>query len=83
MITNAYKSTLTVNQLGKKKNEIIKPNSKRLKKNDGSFMKTVASAGRIETLENYNTQTPSSNCSESSAATRSSTFSQNAATKNS
>ena len=30
-------------------------------------MKTAASAGRIKTLENYNTQTPSSNCSESSA----------------
>ena len=29
-ITNAYKSTLTVSQLGKRKNEINKPNSKRL-----------------------------------------------------
>ena len=66
-ITNAYKSTLTVSQLGKKKNEINKFNSERLKKNDSSFMKTAASAGRIETSENYNTQTPSSNCSESSA----------------
>ena len=57
-------------------------------------MKTTASAGRIETSENYNTQTPSSNCSESSAEISfsghslsgnqgSSTFSQNSATKNS
>ena len=57
-------------------------------------MKTAASAGRIKTLENYNTQTPSSNCSESSAEISfsghslsgnqgSSTFSQNSATKNS
>ena len=30
-------------------------------------MKTAASAGGIETSENYNTQTPLSNCSESSA----------------
>ena len=30
-------------------------------------MKTAASAGGTETSENYNTQTPSSNCSESSA----------------
>ena len=93
-ITNAYKPTLTVNQLGKKKNEFNKPNSKRLQKNDGSFMKTAASAGRIETSENYNTQTPSSNCSESSVEISfsghslsgnqgSSTFSQNSATKNS
>ena len=91
-ITNAYKSTLTVSQLGKKKNEFNKPNSKRLKKNDDFFMKTAASAGRIE--KNYNTQTPSSNCSESSAEISfsghslsgnqgSSTFSQNSATKNS
>ena len=29
-ITNAYKSTLTVSQLGQRKNEINKPNSKRL-----------------------------------------------------
>ena len=52
-------------------------------------MKTTASAGRIE--KNYNTQTPSSNCSESSAEISfsghslsgnqgSSTFSQNSAT---
>ena len=50
-------------------------------------MKTAASAGGTETSENYNTQTPSSNCSESSAEIsfsghslsgnqRSSTFSQ-------
>ena len=88
-ITNAYKPTLTVNQLGKKKNEFNKPNSKRLKKNDDFFMKTAASAGRIE--KNYNTQTPSSNCSEYSAEISfsghslsgnqgSSTFSQNSAT---
>ena len=90
-ITNAYKSTLTVSRLGKKKNEFNKPNSKRLKKNDDFFMKTATSAGRIE--KNYNTQTPSSNCSESSAEISfsghslsgnqgSSTFSQNSATKN-
>ena len=30
-ITNAYKSTLTVRQLGKKNNQINKPNSERLK----------------------------------------------------
>ena len=66
-ITNAYNSTLKVSQLGKKKNEISKPNSKRLKKTDGFFMKTTGSAGSIETSENYNTRTPSSNCSESSA----------------
>ena len=30
-ITNACKSTLTVSQLGKKKNEFKKPNSERLK----------------------------------------------------
>ena len=30
-------------------------------------MKTAASAGGTETSENYNPQTPSSNCSESSA----------------
>ena len=30
-------------------------------------MKTAASAGGTETSENYNTQTPSSNCSESRA----------------
>ena len=93
-ITNAYKSTLTVSKLGKKKNEINKFNSERLKKNYSSFMKTAASAGRIETSENYNTQTPWSNCSESSAEISfsghslsgnqgSSTFSQNSATKNS
>ena len=93
-ITNAHKSTLTVSQLGKKKNEISKPNSKRLKKTDSFFMKTTGSAGSIETSEDYNTRTPSSNCSESSAEISvsghslsgnqgSSTFSQNSATKNS
>ena len=57
-------------------------------------MKTAASAGGTETSENYNTQTPSSNCSESSAEISfsghslsdnqgSSNFSQNSATKNS
>ena len=56
-------------------------------------MKTAASAGGIETSENYNTQAPSSNCLGSSAEISfsghslsgnqgSSTFSQNLATKN-
>ena len=64
-VYRAYKPTLTVSQLGMKKNEISKPNSKRLEKNDGRFMKTSCSAGGIETSENYNTRTPLSNCSES------------------
>ena len=57
-------------------------------------MKTAASAGGIETSENYNTQAPSSNCLGSSAEISfsghslsgnqgSSTFSQNSATKRS
>ena len=85
---------MTASQLRKKKNEINKPDSKRLKKNDGSFIKTAASAGRIETSENDNTRTRSSNCSESSTEISfsghslsdnqgSSNFSQNSATKNS
>ena len=65
MFTKAYKPTLTVSQLGMKKNKISKPNSKRLEKNDGRFMKTTYSAGGIETSENYNTRKPLSNCSES------------------
>ena len=65
LFTKAYKPTLTVSQLGMKKNEISKPNSKRPEKNDGRFMKTTCSAGGIETSENYNTRTPLSNCSES------------------
>ena len=93
-ITKAYKSTLRVSQLEKKNNENNWPNSKRLKKNNGSFMSTAASVGGIETSENYNTQTPSSNCLGSSAEISfsghslsgnqgSSTFSQNSATKRS
>ena len=76
-------------QLRKKKNEINKLDSK----NNGSFIKTAASAGRIETSENDNTRTRSSYCSESSAEISfsghslsdnqgSSNFSQNSATKN-
>ena len=40
-------------QQGKKKNKISKPNSKRLKKKDSSFMKTAGSAGSIEISEFY------------------------------
>ena len=40
-------------QQGKKKNKISKPNSKRLKKKDSSFMKTAGSAGSIKISEFY------------------------------